>query len=404
MTDTQKQIAGYIADGCKEGGSLGVELEHFIVRKDGSQVSYYDGISEILNRLSETYTEKGYSGNELISLYNDEASITIEPAGQLEISIAPCTDIDEIDRIYNNFWVTIKPHLDELGFKLVTLGYTPRSKAEDMRLIPKARYEYMDRYFRTSGRYGKNMMRATASTQISIDFSDEADCVRKIRLANLLTPVIYLITDNSPYFEGAPYNGRMLRSKIWGNVDKDRCGTVPGLFKDDFGFASYAEYITQAPAILISGENGPVYTGSEKIEHIYNGKELTDGEIEHILSMFFPDVRLKRYIEIRPADSMPREYVMGYAALIKALFINSSFVLRESVNENSINEAKAELAEKGFDGVIYGIPVRNIINNMFEIAFNVLSKSDAKYLKPLADAALNGHSVREAYREKGIYL
>lgn len=384
LTNTER-IAEYIAGGCTGENRLGVEIEHFVLRRDRTQVTYNSGIQDILNKLSEYYTEKEYSCGELIALYNDEASITIEPAGQLEISIKPCRSIGEIDAIYKKFIRRTEQALSEYGFELANFGYTPHSKAEELELIPKERYAFMDRYFRSTGTNGINMMRATASTQVSVDFADEADCVRKLRTASLLAPVFALITDNSPFFEGIRYSGRMLRTRIWQNVDYDRCGTIPCLFDKDFGFLKYAEYIYNSPAILIMAENGAVYTGPKTAAEIYGEHELTTQEIEHLLSMFFPDVRLKKYIEIRPADSLPDQLAMGYAALIKSLFVKNALPDICAAENADIENAKNELIEKGYNGVVYGRPVRDIIGDMFKNALSVLSSAETGYLTPLIE-------------------
>lgn len=382
MTNTER-IAEYIAKGCKKPGRLGLELEHFIVRRDFTHVSYHGGVKHILERLAEFYPEKEYSGDDLIALYSGEASITIEPAGQLEISVMPCSNVNNIMKIYDRFLERLTPILDEYGFLIINTGYSPRTAAADMELIPKKRYEFMDRYFKSTGSCGINMMRATASTQLSFDYADEQDCINKMRYANILTPVLSLITDNSPVFDGAPYNGRMLRTHIWNNVDSARCGTPPCVFDSDFGFLKYAEYIYDSPAILITENNDTIYTGSTPISEIYKGKELTDDEIEHLLSMFFPDVRLKQYIELRPADSMPKDFAAGYAALIKALFINNDMPDTSGFAVKDIADAKSELMEKGYRGMIYGTHVVDFIQMMFETAEASLDTKEAALLLPL---------------------
>ena len=386
LTNTER-IAEYIAGGCTGSDRLGVEIEHFVLGRGGAQVTYNSGIQDILNSLAEYYTEKEYSCGELIALCNDEASITIEPAGQLEISIKPCRSVSEIDAIYRAFTERVQPALAKHGFTLAACGYTPRSKAAELELIPKERYAFMDRHFKGTGTSGINMMRATASTQVSVDFSDEADCVRKLRLSSLLAPVLALITDNSPVFEGEPYAGRMLRTRIWQNVDPVRCGTIPCLFDEDMGFLKYAEYVYNSPPILIMTENGAVYTGMRTAAEIYEGRALTEPEIVHLLSMFFPDVRLKRYIEIRPADSLPRPLALGYAALIRSLLIKDALPASDisGAGTGDIENAKSELMEKGYDGVIYGRPVREITDRIFRNAEAVLSADDAAYLAPLKE-------------------
>lgn len=376
-----ERIAAYIARGEKNSGNIGVELEHFIIRKSGTHVSYQGGVKNILSSLLNFYPQSDYSGDDLVALYSNEASITIEPAGQIEISIKPCSDISEILNIYKCFLNHIKPILKTYDFDIVNLGYSPKSCASDMELIPKKRYEFMNCYFQSTGKYGMNMMRATASTQCSIDYKDEDDCRKKMQLAYALAPIFALITDNSPIFEGRNAPSRMMRTVIWKNVDNDRCGIVPHVFDNDFGYTKYAEYIYNSPAILILKNGEPEYTGNMKICDIYKNKQLEDREIEHLLSMFFPDIRLKQYIEIRPADCMDIDCAAGYAALIKAIFVKSE-IPNIILTEDDVENAKNELIKKGYDGIIYGEPVKDIINKIFYHAFNSLG-DESKYLKPL---------------------
>ena len=233
-----KGIVEYVRSGMKQTSNIGVEIEHFITDKNNKSISFYgeNGVGEIFNRLSPFFEMKVYSNDQLVGLSNGNFHLTLEPAAQLEVSIKPCESIDEVKVIYQEFLELLNPVLDEYGYKLVTLGYNPSSKVNELDLIPKKRYEFMDKYFQASGKYGRNMMRGTASTQVSIDYSDEKDCILKLKLANALSPLYALITDNSPVFEGENYDGRMIRTKIWSSVDNSRCGIISGSMEKDFSF------------------------------------------------------------------------------------------------------------------------------------------------------------------------
>ncbi len=363
--------------------NIGVELEHFIVDSDNKSVSYYGqrGVGALLDRLACFYDEKIYSEGSLIALSNGRWHLTLEPAAQLEISIEPCEHIDEIHDLYNEFLTQINPILNEWGYSMATLGYQPSAKVDELDLIPKKRYEYMDEYFKASGKYGRNMMRGTASAQVSIDYTNQADCQKKFRLANVLVPVLALITDNSPVFEGEKNPHRMIRTKIWGNVDNARCGLAPD------GLEEYAEYILNTPAIFIEENNNPVYTADKTFGELYRNKKMTVSDIEHALSMIFPDVRLKQYIEIRPADSMPIEYTLSYAAFIKGIFKGideaCEYLDIDSITHEHIQAAKKNLSEYGFDGAVYGKPVSEILEKLMIIAHKALEECDANYLNKI---------------------
>lgn len=137
--------------------------------------------------------------------------------------------------MYNEFRAKVDPFLAEHACKLVTSGYHPTARALDLTLIPKQRYRFMDDYFKEIGTHGERMMRASASTQVSVDYQDEADAIRKMRIAQALAPLFASVTDNTAVFEAEPAP-RLARFALWRNVDNDRCGSVPGLFDEGYGF------------------------------------------------------------------------------------------------------------------------------------------------------------------------
>lgn len=389
-----ESIADYIRSGSKSSESIGVEIEHFVTDSANHAVSYYgeNGVEKILLKIEYAFDKKIYSQGHLIGLSNDSFHITLEPAAQLEISIEPCSKISEIESKYNEFLKIIKPVLANYGYSLSMLGYRPLGMVDELELIPKKRYEYMDEYFKASGRYGKNMMRGTASTQVSIDFSDESDCIRKLRLANILTPIFSFICDNAPIFEGKHYGGRMLRSVIWSSVDSRRCGIIPHSMDKDFSFGKYAEYILNTPAILDEKNN---CTGNKTFGELY--PVMTESQIEHALSMVFPDVRLKKYIEIRPADSMPIEYVLSYAAFVKGIFLSVTAACDYfgEISEDDIEAAKNELINNGFNANIYGKRVTDILDFLTKSAEKSLNNDERKYLNKIKEIIKTKTTLKE---------
>ena len=184
------------SEGATKGTSAGVS-EHASEGASGATFEAAFGVRDILLYLSEFYPRemRGLEGD-LIGLANEEASLTLEPAAQLEISIAPYCAIADIVRVYTEFRSHVDSFLRQHKAKLVTLGYHPIEKAHDLSLIPKQRYHFMNDYFHALGTHGERMMRASASTQVSIDYRDEADAIRKMRVAQALVPLIAAFTDN----------------------------------------------------------------------------------------------------------------------------------------------------------------------------------------------------------------
>lgn len=399
----RKRITDYILSGIKPTERIGLELEHFIVDSSKRSVGYYgeNGVGAVLEELSPHFERKIYSEGRLIALSNGKYHLTLEPAAQLEISIEPCASVRETEMYYRDFLRLVTPVLEHRGYHLETRGYQPYDKAEDLELIPKDRYRFMDRYFRAVGRYGVNMMRGTASAQVSIDYTSEEDCLRKFRLANILSPLFAMVTDNSPVFEGGPYRGRMLRSVIWQDVDPDRCGIVPGCLDPSFTMTGYADYLLDAPAILVEEEEKTVYTGRRTVREIYAGREMSNAEIEHILSMFFPDVRLKQYIEIRPADSMPIEYTLSYAAWVRGIFLDLGYAEEileaDEITNADVAAARASLIGNGFAAEVYGKPVRKLLHELLDAAKRSLPDCDRGYLSQMEEIILSEKTLKDKY-------
>ena len=155
------------------------------------------------------------------------------------------------------------------------------------------------------------------------------------------------------------------------------------------------------PAVLIMENGMPVFTGEKKISDIYGKKELDESEIEHLLSMFFPDVRLKQYIEIRPADSMPISYALSYAAFIKGIFKSADKFVFDGITVSDINKAKAALSRDGFNAEVYGKNAALLCDVLLDTAKKNLSPSDAEYLGPIEKIIAERRTLRDSGAERG---
>ena len=386
-------IAAYFEAGCKSLSErrVGVETEHFVIDKEGEPVTYERLeriMQEVVRAEDQVLTEDGH----FLGYYNEEFSITLEPATQLEISVMPQQNLSEMERILNRFYREYGTALEAEGYHMVNVGYHPTRCADKLPLIPKKRYEYMNAYFAHSGTRGYQMMRATASTQVSVDYLDETDFVQKYRLACALVPIFSLLTENSPIYEGKKSERFLTRSYVWQDVDPVRCLVPDCTFDKDFGFRAYARELYRKPPILVKEGNVTRATGGSTIAEWYQDRELTAEEIEHLISMFFPDVRLKHYLEIRPADSLPMEFAMAYVALVRGIFYQ-----RETLEEltatfriedkQQIEEAKNQLMQNGFSAKVYGRPVAELVDTLFRSVHNHADDETAGRIKPLAELA-----------------
>lgn len=397
-TENRDRIVDYIKSGIKNDPSenrLGVELEHFITDEDGRSVPYAGeaGIASLLEELSPEYEERVYSDSgELIGLARPRAALSLEPAAQLELSAGPYDELGLIRYDFEEFHRDLAKYLEARNQRTIIVGYQPVSKADDLTLIPKARYDLMDAHFQKIGPYGRYMMRGSASTQISIDFHSEFDCLRKLRLSSAASPLFALILDNSAVFEGERSAHELMRTEIWRECDPERCGLIPGVLTHEFTLEDYADYILRTPAILYTNEEGEIIQTEETFAEIYRDTLMTTPDIEHALSMLFNDVRLKTYIEIRTADAVPVPFVVAYAALIKGLFYAKDSLQRmddmlDGVTEDEVIDAKIALMNDGYDATVYGSPASELVNELFEIASDALAKNERSYLTPLKQMA-----------------
>ena len=385
---TQYMKAG-IKDTVKK--ELGVEVEHFIVdRKTKKAFSYYGekGVRHILLELMKKHPEaKEISGEDILGFSTPVFTITLEPAAQMEISIIQTEKIEEIKVIYSDFFTDLDQIVTPLGGEIITKGCQPESHVDELELIPKERYRLMDDHFRKTGTGGRQMMRGTASTQISVDYTSEEDFRKKLQAAYFYTPLFKMVTDRIKKFQGEDVMIRLFRNDIWCRTDPRRCGILPDIFKKDYGFIDYAEYLCSSPLIVLPGENGENYTDKTACE-AYEGRKPEKTDIEHIFSMVFPDVRVKKYIEIRGADSMPADGVYAYCALIKGLIYSEKvldhvqeFIASANLKDEDIRMSEKSLSEKGWNGEIYGIDAVEFLKTALDKCRDGLTAGDIGYLE-----------------------
>lgn len=389
-------IVSFFESGVKQKAErLGIELEHTLVKSDGSPVSYSAdrGVEWLLEQLKTTYPNATYDAqSDLLGVSREGAAVTIEPAAQVELSAGPFTSLAVANECFCAFEDLLARTLEPADARVSSWGYHPTARAADLELIPKVRYQMMNAYLGAISKFGVCMMRGSTSTQVSIDYTSPQDCLRKLRLAFALVPALSLLCDNSPVFESETRTHELVRTEVWRHCDPDRCGVVPGVMDPAFTLEDYARYILDTPAILVPDGDGG-WTATEKtFGELYAENPLQLPDVEHALSMFFTDVRLKTYIEIRPADSMPIPYVIAYAALIKGLFYSDRSLcaldkLFFGVREQDIEDAKTSLMSCGYDGTIYGRAAAEVIDQVIDIARAGLDDDERVWIEPLSELA-----------------
>lgn len=367
--DAKRELCRYFESGATPEKRIGIELEHFVIKPDGMPLEYYGGVEGILSDLAAEFDRVFYEDGSILGMVNDEFSLTLEPGAQLEVSICPMDSVDKVKTAFDRFYRMVTPVTEKYGARLVTVPAVSEKQLDGIGLIPKKRYEYMDNYFKTSGTMGRYMMRGTASAQVSVDYCCEADFVRKFRAAYLLSPLFALLLAN-----GEPGSDMYLkRIEIWDNVDEIRTSAPPDLFDEGFGFASYAGHLLSVPAIFVPQNGGYVYTGDETIASLAKRLGTDGGLLEHYLSMVFPDVRLKNYIEIRITDSVNAELAAEYGGLVMSVMYNDAAIddilsRYAGVGIEDIKRAKKSVRERGVDAAVYGRSAREETAHLFELA------------------------------------
>ena len=400
------EISDYIRSGESNDRNLGLEIEHFIVNDEGYQIGFHE-ISELIDKVGrELGAEIIYIDHFPVGYYTGEYSTSLEPSCQFEISINPYSDLSTIESIYREFRSIWDPIFEERGYHFETKGNLPLIETQvitpdDIPLSPKKRYKYMDAYFRKSGRYGKYMMRASASAQVSIDYKSEEDMIRKLRVLEKISPLFMIMlenkTDESSTLPGVTDKPHLFRIQEWDDLDPDRTGFVPHSLDPDFGYDKMADVISGTPLILLTDEGNTIDVGSLNARDLLKSGTIdwdnTDAErrkklIEHFMSMGFFHFRIKKYIEIRVADSVPLERALGYVALIKGLIYSDKNIrlldeiLSIVTDLDSIQNAVEEIEKNGFDAIIYnGRSALEWSEQLYKLAESALDAEDKEYLK-----------------------
>ena len=397
-------IVDYIRSGETTGQALGLEVEHFVVNDEGIQIGF-DEVTDLIGKVARDLSAKViYMDGYPVGYVTPGYSVTLEPACQFEISIDPKSDIDEIKSIYKEFLLLWIPIFEERGYHIITKGNLPLVEAglidpDDIPLSHKKRYKYMDAYFRESGKYGKYMMRASSSVQISVDYSSESDLVRKLLVLQKISPILMIALENKTFEDSVIEKGsnktHLLRIQEWSDLDPSRTGFYPHSFDEDFGYDKIADVISQTPLILLTDEGETSYVGSSTASDLLNDGTISkdipasrkEHLIEHFISMGFFHFRIKKYIEIRVADSVPLGRALSYVALIKGLIYsdeNLSILETELKDINSIEQiedAVDAVIVSGLDAKIYGDrTAREWYNYLLELAGNSLDEKEREYL------------------------
>ncbi|KAL6549990.1 glutamate--cysteine ligase [Orobanche minor] len=327
---TREDLVGYLASGCKpkEKWRIGTEHEKFGFEIGTLRPMKYEQIAELLNGISERFDwDKIMEGEYIIGLKQGKQSISLEPGGQFELSGAPletlhqtCAEVNS--HLYQDLSLlsfknpstsgSVKAVAEEMGIGFLGIGFQPKWRREDIPVMPKGRYDIMRNYMPKVGSLGLDMMLRTCTVQVNLDFHSEADMIRKFRAGLALQPIATALFANSPFTEGKPNGYLSMRSQIWTDTDNNRAGMLPFVFDDAFGFEQYVDYALDVPMYFVYRNKKYIDCTGMSFRDFMAGKlPCLPGEYpnlndwENHLTTIFPEVRLKRYLEMRGADGGP---------------------------------------------------------------------------------------------------
>jgi glutamate--cysteine ligase len=331
------QLVEYLEGGCKprEQWRIGTEHEKFAYnRNDFSRLPYAGtpGIQILLDGLTRFGWEPVFEGGNVIALRKpDGASVSLEPGGQFELSGAMLETIHQTCAEVHTHLAEVKAVCEEIGAGVLGLGFDPKARREDVDWMPKGRYKIMREYMPKRGNLGLDMMLRSCTVQVNLDFDSEADMIKKMRVSLALQPIATALFANSPFVEGKPSGYQSFRSFIWTDTDPDRTGMLPFVFDEGFGFEAHADYVLDVPMYFVY-RDGEYIDVSGKSFRDFMARKLSPvkhitpmvGDWEDQLTLPFPEVRLKRFIEMRGADGGPWRSLCALPALWVGLIYNQT--------------------------------------------------------------------------------
>ena len=426
-----EDLVGAMAKGCKprEAFRVGAEHEKFGYRKGSFAPIPYDGETGIhalltgLMRFGWTgvYEDRPDGGQTLIGLERPGqmeggkagigANVSLEPGGQFELSGAPLKSMHDICKETGDHLREVREVADELGLGFIGLGHTPMLRRDEIPVMPKGRYKIMREYMPKRGGLGLDMMFRTCTVQANLDFSSEADMVKKFRMSLALQPLGTALFANSPFVEGKPTGWLSSRARVWTDTDPDRTGLLDFVFEDGFGFEAYAEYALDVPMYFakrkglyvdLSGRSFRRFMAGE-LEDMPGDRANAKDWSDHLTTLF-PEVRLKSYLEMRGSDSGPWDRICALPALWTGVFyddaaLEAAWDLAKAWTPDQRRQLRLDAARIGLKAEIAGRSLQDVAKDFVAISRQGLKRrgelsgglvDETGYLAPLEEIADSG--------------
>jgi len=427
--ETRDELVAWFEKGCKPASQfrVGTEHEKFAFTLDGHRPVPYEGPKGIRALLDGMQGLLGWEPilerDNIIGMFDvtGGGAISLEPGGQFELSGAPLDTVHQTHSELMAHLAQVREVAAPLGIGFLGIGMTPEWSRADMPRMPKGRYRIMTEYMPKVGTLGLDMMYRTCTVQTNHDFSSEADMVKKLRVALALQPVGTALFANSPFTEGKPNGFLSFRSQIWTDTDKDRSGMLPFAFEDGMGFERYTDYALDVPMYFLKRGDHYIDVSGLSFRDLMAGKlpghpgeRATMSDWANHLSTIFPEVRLKRYLEMRGSDGGPWRRLSSLAALwCGVLYDNASLDAAWDIVKDwtaaERQKLRDDVPKQGFAAAIRGRTLFEISGEVLALSRNGLvrrrrfdpgGQDETRYLEPLEDLHDRGITPAEELLEK----
>jgi glutamate--cysteine ligase len=414
---SHRQFAEWFAVGSKPRADwrIGTEHEKFGFRRADLAPPPYEpaGIRAMLEGIAAKGWEPILDRGNPIGLKRDEASVSLEPGGQFELSGAPMADLHQARIELADHLRDVHEVAGPLGLGFAPLGFHPLARREDMPWMPKGRYEIMRNYMPHVGGMGLDMMVRTCTVQVNLDFGDEADMVEKLRIGLALQPLATALFANSPFKEGKPSGYLSLRGRVWTDTDPDRTGIPAVVFEPGFGFERFAEFVLDVPMYFIMREGHWIDAAGipfrafleGRAGNALDGQRPTMGDWADHVTTVFTDVRLKRFLEMRGADAGPVPMLMAQPAFWAGLLYDdaaqkAAAALIRGWTVEEMRALRMEVPRRALQASIRGRSLQDIAHDALAIARDGLKArglGEEVYLAPLEEIAASGITQAERW-------
>ncbi|MEM7694712.1 MAG: glutamate--cysteine ligase [Pseudomonadota bacterium] len=421
-------LASFLSAGEKPAADfrIGTEHEKFAFTAEGHRPVPYEGPSGIGAVLSGMAERTGWApitehGN-IIGLADADGggAISVEPGGQFELSGAPLQTLHETCREANQHLADVREVAERLGVGFLGVGFAPEWQRAELPKMPKQRYDIMTRHMPRVGTRGLDMMYRTSTIQVNLDFSSEADMVKKMRVGLALQPIATALFANSPFVDGAANGLKSNRGAVWHDVDLARSGPIPFAFDEGFGYEAYVDYALDVPMYFV--KRGDTYHDATHVtfrEFLDGtspvpGARPTHGDWVNHLSTLFPDVRLKKFLEMRGADGGPWRRICALPAFWVGLMydpgvLDQAAALAATLSADDRAHLWRTVPRDGLSGAVGNRTVREIAADAVALASEGLRRrgdergdggeDERVFLAPLEDAAHTGRTPADELLE-----